>query len=94
MGFKNRQNFHKTDWEVVEQNPATVGKFTGQWLLDHDPVQYAYDNFQACAAHVLEGAPFKNSNFVPGHTFKEWTVADLQRAWKEGKPVVDDGDWS
>ncbi|KAH8695869.1 hypothetical protein GQ44DRAFT_719166 [Phaeosphaeriaceae sp. PMI808] len=94
MGFKNHEKYHKTNWDVVEQNPEIIRKSTGQWLLHHDPVQYAYDNFQACAAHLLGGTLFKNSNFVPGHTFKEWTAAELLEAPENGKAVVDDGDWS
>ncbi|KAJ6205812.1 hypothetical protein PSV09DRAFT_2376255 [Bipolaris maydis] len=94
MGFKDRLKFHTSDLAKAEENPDSIGRFTGQWLLRHDPIQYAYDNFQACADHLLRGTEFKNSNFVPGHTFKQWTVTEFLEAQEHGKDIDDDGDWS
>ncbi|XP_014550521.1 hypothetical protein COCVIDRAFT_31759 [Bipolaris victoriae FI3] len=94
MGFKNRQKFHTSDSASTEENLESIGNFTGQWLLRHDPVGYAYDNFQACADHLLWGTEFKNTNLVPGHTFKQWTVTEFLEAQEQGRVIEEYGDWS
>ncbi|KAF4231529.1 hypothetical protein CNMCM8980_005233 [Aspergillus fumigatiaffinis] len=94
MGFKNREVYHNTDWDAVAKNPEIMGKMVGDWLLHHDSEQYAYENYGACADHLLKGTPFKNTNFVPGYTYKPWTVKELLDASESGKPVEDEGDWS
>ena len=94
MGFKTNQLFHKADWAAVFKNPKAVLKPAGDWLLTHDPEQYAYDNYANCANHILNGGPFKNTNAVPGYTYKPWTVKELLDTVKRGELIVDDGDWS
>ncbi|KAL3599767.1 hypothetical protein FPOAC2_03995 [Fusarium poae] len=94
MGFKNREIFHNTDWDAVAKNPQILGKVAGDWLLRHDPEQYVYENYSACAEHLLNGSPFKNTNSVPGYTYKPWTVKELLDASESGKPIKDEGDWS
>ncbi|GKZ27032.1 hypothetical protein AbraIFM66951_001795 [Aspergillus brasiliensis] len=94
MGFRNREVFHNTDWDAVAKNPHIMGKMVGDWLVYHDPEQYAYENYGPCAEHLLKGTPFKNTNSVPGYTYKPWTVKELLDASESGKPVEDEGDWS
>ncbi|KAG2418549.1 hypothetical protein HFD88_001650 [Aspergillus terreus] len=94
MGFKNRESFHNTDWDAVAKKPHLFGKIAGDWLLRHDPEQYAYENYGKCAEHLLNGTPFKNTNSVPGYTYKPWTVKELLDASESGKPIEDEGDWS
>ncbi|KAJ5900291.1 uncharacterized protein N7473_004361 [Penicillium subrubescens] len=94
MGFKNREVYHNTDWDAVAKNPEMMGKMVGDWLVHHDSEQYAYENYGACAEHLLKSTPFKNTNFVPGYTYKPWTVEELLGASESGEPVEDEGDWS
>ena len=77
MGFKNREIFHNTDWNAVAENPQIMGKLAGDWLLRHDPEQYAYANYSKCAEHLLKGMPFQNTNAVPSYTYKPWTTKEL-----------------
>jgi hypothetical protein len=96
MGYKNREKLHKTDWDAIGDNEAELEKLTQvvqSWVLRHDPEQYAIQNYDACASHLIKGTPFKNTNSVPGHKFKLWTVKELLEASDRGKPVIDDGDW-
>ncbi|CAG7941447.1 unnamed protein product [Penicillium salamii] len=94
MGFKNRELYHNTDWDAVAKNPETMGKMVGDWLVHHDPEQYAYDNYEKCAEHLVNGTAFKNTNSVPGYEYKPWTVKELLDASERGAPVQDEGDWS
>jgi hypothetical protein len=94
MGFKNREVYHNTDWDAVAKNPEVMGKMVGDWLVHHDPEQYAYENYGKCAEHLLSGAPFTNTNSVPGYKYKPWTVKELLDASERGEPVQDQGDWS
>lgn len=94
MGFKSREMWHHTDWEAVKKNPAILSKIVGRWVMVHDPEQYAYDNYEAAARHVIEGTPFPNSNSVPGYTYKPWDIKDLLEASASGISLADDGDWT
>ncbi|TDZ18883.1 FAD-dependent monooxygenase fsr3 [Colletotrichum orbiculare MAFF 240422] len=94
MGFKNRENFHNTDWDAAAKNPAAILRQVDNWVSRHNPEQYAYDSYDECASHILRGTPFQNTNSPPGHTFKPWTVAELLAYADRGERIVDDGDWS
>lgn len=94
MGFKNRELFHNTDWDAVAKDPQILGKMVGNWVVHHDPEQYAYENYADCAEHLLNGEPYENTNSVPGYRYKPWTARELLDAADRGEPVVDDGDWS
>ena len=71
-----------------------VNKMVGNWLIYHNPEQYAYDNYHKCAAHLLTGNPFQNTNSVPGYEYKPWTVRKLLNASDSGEVLEDEGDWS
>ena len=94
MGFKNREIFHNTNWEKQDPNTKPVSKMVGNWLIYHDPEQYAYDNYYKCAEHLLTGALFENTNSVPGYKYKPWTVRELLNASNSGEVLEDEGDWS
>ncbi|KAJ4341958.1 hypothetical protein N0V95_007054 [Ascochyta clinopodiicola] len=94
MGFKNREIFHNTNWEKQDQGSKPVNQMVGTWLINHDPEQYAYDNYHSCAQHLLTDAPFENTNSVPGYKYKPWTVKELLDASERGEPLEDEGDWS
>uniref|UniRef100_L2FUI0 FAD binding domain protein n=1 Tax=Colletotrichum fructicola (strain Nara gc5) TaxID=1213859 RepID=L2FUI0_COLFN len=80
--------------QPAAKNPRSIAKFTGAWLLKHDPEVYAYENYEACAAYLLHGKDFKNSNTVPGFPFKLWTVQELLEKADKGESIDDDkGDW-
>ncbi|KZM26447.1 Salicylate 1-monooxygenase [Ascochyta rabiei] len=96
MGFKNREVFHNTNWEQQDQDskPLKNKQMVGNWLINHDPEQYAYDNYHSCAQYLLTGAPFENTNLVPGYKYKPWTVKELLGASERGEVLEDEGDWS
>ncbi|GIZ36578.1 hypothetical protein CKM354_000004800 [Cercospora kikuchii] len=95
MGFKNREMLHKTDWEFISQHPEVLSKlFFRNWINNHDPEEYAMDNYQQCAEHIRTGAPFTNTNHVPGYNYKPWSVRELLEASAKGQLVEDEGDWS
>ncbi|KAK0206903.1 hypothetical protein DFS33DRAFT_1421923 [Desarmillaria ectypa] len=88
--FKTRE----TNWEVVSKDPKALGKLVGDWLAKHDSEQYAYNNYEACAKHIMEGTPFTNTNIPPGYIYEPWTVQYLVNAANEGRVVQDTGDLS
>ncbi|KAL5047365.1 hypothetical protein BDW71DRAFT_206491 [Aspergillus fruticulosus] len=93
MGFKNRELYHKTDWDAVANKPEIMGKMVGNWLLMHDPEKYVSENYLKCKGFLLHGEPFVNTNAVPGYKYKPWTVKELLEASEKGEGVVDEGDW-
>ncbi|KAI9154833.1 Ketoreductase CTB6 [Paramyrothecium foliicola] len=94
MGLKNRENFHKTDWDRIKDQPEFLTSTVGLWLIHHDPAKYANENFEICAEAKLEGNTFKNTNAVPGYTWKLLTTQELLSATDNGKEILDAGDWS
>lgn len=94
MGFRNRENFHNTDWDAAAKNPDSILKQVDRWVSRHDAEKYAYDMYETCADHVLNGTPFQNTNTPPGHAFKLWTVTELLELGERGEKIIDDGDWS
>ncbi|KAK0190814.1 hypothetical protein F5146DRAFT_1137633 [Armillaria mellea] len=94
MGFKTREQWHHTDWDAIMKNPKPLSRIVGKWLAKHNPEQYSYDNYAACAKNIMEGTPFVNTNTPPGYTYEPWTVQDLLQAAKDGRDVLDAGDWS
>ncbi|RHZ67176.1 uncharacterized protein CDV56_109471 [Aspergillus thermomutatus] len=86
--------FHNTDWDEVARNPDLLSKTTADWIMRHNPEQYAYDNYDACAQHILTGKAFQNTNIPPGYSYKPWTVKELMDASDRREPVIDEGDWS
>lgn len=94
MGFKNREAFHNTNWDEPPPESGPSKNPVGNWLVHHDPEQYAYDNYHKCAEHLLTGAPFKNTNSVPGYEYKPWTVRELLDASARDEVLEDEGDWS
>lgn len=94
MGFKNRENFHNTDWDAAAKDPSSILKQVDKWVSQHDAEQYAYEMYGKCANHIAVGTPFENTNTPPGHIFKLWTVSELLGLAERGEKIVDDGDWS
>ncbi|KAK6008108.1 hypothetical protein QM012_000011 [Aureobasidium pullulans] len=52
----------QTSKNVVKEKDAQVG----QWILRHDPAQYALDKYHQVTKHLQDGIPFKNTNVPPG----------------------------
>ncbi|GFF48251.1 monooxygenase [Aspergillus udagawae] len=94
MGFHHREKFHNTDWDEVARNPDIFSKTTANWIMRHNPEQYAYNNYARCARHILEGEAFQNNNIPPGYRYEPWTVKELMEASDSHEPVIDEGDWS
>ena len=66
----------------------------GRWLYDHDPEQYAFDNYDKAMAHIEHGAGFKNTNAPPGVEYQPWTINSLTKTLEKGEPTILDGGWS
>jgi hypothetical protein len=66
----------------------------GSWITKHHPEAYVYARWEECVNHLLNGAPFENTNIPPGYTYAPWTIDELLEAAKEERETVDSGDWS
>ena len=97
MGFKTREKLHNTrpgDEQTFTGKGEGANTFAGTWVNKHDPEQYVYEMYGRCANHILTGAPFENTNYPAGHTFKLWTVKEMLEASNRREVIEDDGDWS
>ena len=66
----------------------------GKWLKMHDATKYAEENYARCAAHIIHGGEFHNTNVPVGYKYSAWTVKELMEISDTGKPIKDEGDWS
>jgi hypothetical protein len=64
------------------------------WIWKHDPEKYAVDNYEKALSHLVDDAPFSNTNIPPGHVYKPWTIEDLLGAKERGEEIELDGDWN
>jgi len=51
-----------------------------RWIVDHDPEQYAFKNYEKAHRHLERGGPFQNTNILPGMTYRPWTIDGLLAA--------------
>lgn len=79
--------------EGAKADPKKTAVHMGRWILDHDPEQYAYDNYKKALSHVADDRPFTNSNIPPGLVYKPWTIDEIQQAKEDGKTFDLGGDW-
>ena len=91
FGVVNREKANSGSTEPGDKKKHIV--HMGKWILDHDPEQYAIDNFEDALAHVKHGTPFQNTNTPPGAKYQPWTIDGLLAAQQKGEPTVLDGDW-
>jgi hypothetical protein len=84
-----RQSYHCIDFNHPEEalRPQPL------WLAVHNPARYAKEKYDACAAHILEGKPFRSTNAVPGYKFKPWAGSALLEAQRKGERIDPGGDW-
>ncbi|KAK0479335.1 hypothetical protein IW261DRAFT_1564708 [Armillaria novae-zelandiae] len=94
VGFKNRENWHCTNWEVMLEDSKVLGKLVSDWLAKHNSEKHAYENYDACAKHIKEGMPFTDTNICQGYIYEPWTVQDPVNAANEGGIMQDTGNWS
>ena len=92
FGVMNRQKASSESGRDgdAKKNQVHVGK----WILEHDPEEYAVQNYDEALAHIMSGTPFRNTNTPPGLEYRPWTINGLLEAQRKGEPTVLDGNWS
>ncbi|KAJ5088739.1 hypothetical protein N7456_012355 [Penicillium angulare] len=65
----------------------------GSWIWNHNPEQYAIDNYENALACLTDARPFSNTNTPPGYVYQSWTIDSILEARKMGKEFVLEGDW-
>ncbi|KAK3699218.1 hypothetical protein LTR37_016579 [Vermiconidia calcicola] len=91
FGIKNRAK-HSSGTNSGGDAKRNVVHF-GKWMVEHDPEEYALQNYQQALECLRSGLPFKNSNTPPGVEYRPWTIDGLLEAQEKGEPTVLDGDW-
>jgi 2-polyprenyl-6-methoxyphenol hydroxylase-like FAD-dependent oxidoreductase len=92
LGVVNQQKVN-TRFDDKSGDNKKVRHHLGRWIVEHDPEQYAYENYQQALKHLMEGAPFQNTNTPPGHVYRPWKIDSLLAAQERGEQTVLDGDW-
>lgn len=66
----------------------------GWWIWAHNPERYASEMYEKAAQHLVDGAPFQNTNIPPGYVYQPWTMDRIYGMVKAGKALKFEGDWS
>lgn len=67
LGVSNRENRTSDKAKAQGKNPLPS---YGAWIVEHDPEQYAIDNYSGALAHVKHDEPFKNTNTPRGVEYR------------------------
>ncbi|KAK6369501.1 hypothetical protein LTS17_009407 [Exophiala oligosperma] len=65
MGIETREMWHRTNWELVKEQPDTVSMPNPAWLFAHSPQQYAYDEFDLALHSIETGMNYVPTNIPP-----------------------------
>ena len=74
MGFKNREDWHHTDFKAVKLAPEKVMESVGRWVNDHNPEEYTYSIWNKCVNSLIGGPSFEPTNIPPGYKYEPWTI--------------------
>lgn len=65
----------------------------GAWIWQHDPEQYAIENYSKALDNLVSESPFQNINMPVGYVYQPWTIDEVLKAMEMGEEIVLDGDW-
>ena len=68
-------------------------KVAASWIWRHDPELYAVEKYGEALAHLVDEAPFQNTNIPPGYSYKPWTIDELLALQDAGKEIPLEGNW-
>lgn len=57
----------------------------GRWITEHDPEEYALENYDAARECLRKGEKWVNSNTPPGMVYRPWTIDGLMDAYERGE---------
>ena len=75
----------------MAQKPELIKLQVWQWLIKHDPEQYAYDNYGKAVDYLSSGAPFQNTNIPPGLVYQPWSIDQFLGPESEKERVGNEG---
>ncbi|KAI0490257.1 FAD/NAD(P)-binding domain-containing protein [Xylaria cf. heliscus] len=98
VGIVTRYTLHHIDMSLLNEgkNPFEHVFHLGRWIWQHNPEDYAREQFAAVLDHLQTGAPFENSNLPEGHVYQDWDVESELKKQAAGVPsrLMSNGDWS
>lgn len=60
-----------------EESTEKANARLSRCIVGHDPVQYAFKNYEKAHRHLERGVAFQNTNILPGMTCGPWTIDGL-----------------
>ncbi|KAI0455921.1 FAD/NAD(P)-binding domain-containing protein [Xylaria acuta] len=98
FGIVNRHKLHHIDMSLLDEggNPFENAFHLGRWIWQHNPEDYAREQFTAALDHLQTGTPFENTNLPKGHVYEDWDVESELKKQAAGVPsqLMSNGDWS
>ncbi|KAF8854879.1 FAD/NAD(P)-binding domain-containing protein [Acephala macrosclerotiorum] len=100
LGFANADLLQDTNWEKVKLNPRKATPMLPKWIWNHDPENYAEDNYKKVVASIQNDVSWQDDssippNYPPGYKFEFWSIEQIIEDKKLGREtVLGAGDWS
>ncbi|KAI9666749.1 MAG: hypothetical protein M1831_001524 [Alyxoria varia] len=100
LGFSNAELLQETDWEKVKLDPRRAAPKLPKWIFNHDPEEYAYENYDKSVDSMNRGVDMADEdrippNYPPGHKYEPWNIETIMEDMRQGKSVdLGPGDWS
>jgi hypothetical protein len=66
MGVEMRDAWQKTPWEKLKKDSTSLQLPRANWLFNHDPQVYAYEEFSRAAHAVKTGTAYHAKNIPEG----------------------------
>lgn len=68
-GMERTKKHRQVDFEKIKKNPELIRNEPAQWQIEHDPLEYAEQQFDECFACLRNGKEFVNMNKPDGFVF-------------------------
>ena len=100
LGFSNAELLQDTKWENVKMNPRKANPALPKWIFNHNPEDYAYENYEKVVELVKKGVALDEDtdvppNYPPGYKYKPWNIEKIMDDMRNERPFeLGPGDWS
>lgn len=81
-------------------NPRKANPALPKWIFNHNPEDYAYENYEKVVQLVQKNIPLDEDtdvppNYPPGYKYQPWNIEKIMDDMRNERPFdLGPGDWS
>ncbi|RAK95030.1 FAD-dependent oxidoreductase [Aspergillus ibericus CBS 121593] len=92
LGLINRKTYTRAP-SKGNFTPKGIENLMAEWIWNHNPEEYAEENYNKVLDHLQLGTPFQDTNIPRGHIYRDWTIDEILCQQERGEEVELDGEW-